>query len=102
QRYAARSRMGFVEQANWTYLEPVDAMAQMRCTAENAQRKTRRRRRAGNQSLTRLDRPSGRGATGNEYYRLLAAFLAGARLGLPRPVAFFFFAVVCGASFATT
>ena len=33
----------------------------MRCTAENAQRKTRRRRRAGNQSLTRLDRPSGRG-----------------------------------------
>ena len=38
--------------------------------------------------------------TRNEYYRLLAVFLAGARLGL-RAGAFFFFAAFGAASFAT-
>jgi hypothetical protein len=39
--------------------------------------------------------------TCNEYYRLRAVFLAGARLGLRRAGAFFFFAAFGAASFAT-
>ena len=39
--------------------------------------------------------------TRNEYYRLLAVFLAGARLGLRWAGAFFFFAAFGAASFAT-
>jgi hypothetical protein len=37
----------------------------------------------------------------SQYYRLLAVFLAGARLGLRRAGAFFFFAAFGAASFAT-